>query len=317
MSPGMMRPAPRRTDIEDAAIARVVARISGEYVLRASQLLIEDFGDVRAGLLVQAINANVVRPAEGRDPWRATGPGGVHADEARRPIRISRLAETAGLPFETARRIVRRLIDAGACIRAEGGVIVPKATLDSPATIRNALVSLAYVRRFLRDLKAIGLVVDERPAPTAQAKVAEEAAIAFSVAPFSNEYILRALRLLADTYGDIRIGLVAQAIVTANTAHLDSRTGEGWRYAGIDQTPPDEVLRPISVYGLAESLGTPYETTRAQVRRLQDAGFCVRVEGGFIVPRAVLETPAALRATLTSVGYVRQFLREVHPLGLA
>ena len=45
---------------EDTAVARIVTRLSSEYVLRAFQLLIDAFGDIRAGLLVQAINtANV------------------------------------------------------------------------------------------------------------------------------------------------------------------------------------------------------------------------------------------------------------------
>ena len=315
---GTIKPAAGRADVEDAPIARVVTRLGGEYVLRSSQLLIEAFGDVRAGLLVQSINAaNIVRRAHSVDGWRAAAPGGAYPDEARRPIRVSRLADTAGLPFETTRRIVQRLVDTGACIRVGGGVVVPRTTLESAAVVRNTMANLTYVRRFVRDLKAAGLVERERPAEMGHTEGAEEAEIAYRVAPFSNEYILRALRLLADTYGDIRLGLVAQAIVTANTAHLETRTGEGWRYAGIDDTPPDQVRRPISVYGLAESLGTPYETMRAQVRRLQDAGVCVRVNGGLIVPKTVLETPAALRATLTNVGYVRKFVRDVQAAGLA
>ena len=311
-------PTARRADVEDAAIARVVTRMGGEYVLRATRLLIETFGDVRAGLIVQTIDtANNALPTLGPSRRQAAVPGGVSPDAARRPIRVSRLAETAGLPFETTRRIVQRLIETGACMRVEGGVIVPRATLESVPIVRNTMANLAYVRRLVRDLRAVGLIAGEVAPVVDPATRAEDAELAVKVAPFSSRYVLRALRLLAETYGDIRIGMAAQAILTANTAHLETRAGEGWRYAGIYDTPPNEILRPISVYGLAESLGTPYETTRAQVKRLRDAGVCVRIDRGYIVPKAVLETPAALRATLTGVGYVREFVRDVDAVGLA
>ena len=148
------------------------------------------------------------------------------------------------------------------------------------------------------------------------AEAAEAAAVARIVSRLSSEYILRSLQLLVEAYGDIRTGMIAQTIVTANTAHLDTRTGEGWRYAGIDETPPDEVRKPISIARLAESLDLPFETTRRHVQRLIDAGMCIRVEGGLIVPKAVLDRPGAVRAALANVGYVRKFVRDLQAAGL-
>ncbi len=152
--------------------------------------------------------------------------------------------------------------------------------------------------------------------PPAVEETAEDAAVARIVSRLSSEYILRALQLLLEAYGDIRTGIIAQTIVTANTAHLDTRTGDGWRYAGIDDTPPDEVRKPISIARLAESLNLPFETTRRHVQRLLDAGMCVRVEGGLIVPQAVLEQPGARRAALANVGFVRKFIRDLQAAGL-
>ena len=144
----------------------------------------------------------------------------------------------------------------------------------------------------------------------------EDVAVARIVSRLSSEYILRAMQLLVEAYGEIRTGIIAQTIVTANTAHLDTRGGEGWRYAAIDETPPDEVRRPISIARLAESLGLPFETTRRHVQRLIDMGVCIRVEGGVIVPRAVLDQPEAAQAALANVSYVRKFVRDVQAAGL-
>jgi hypothetical protein len=155
--------------------------------------------------------------------------------------------------------------------------------------------------------------------PVAQRAVeetADDAAVARIISRLSSEYILRAMQLLIEAYGEIRTGIIVQTIVTANTAHLDTRGGEGWRYCGLDETPPDEVRRPISIARLAESLDLPFETTRRHVQRLIETGVCVRVEGGVIVPRTVLDQPAAARAALANVGYVRKFVRDVQAAGL-
>jgi hypothetical protein len=153
-------------------------------------------------------------------------------------------------------------------------------------------------------------------APHAVGESAQDAAVARIISRVSSEYILRAMQLLVEAYGDIRTGIIAQTIVTANTAHLDTRGGDGWRYSAIDECPPDEVRRPISIARLAESLGLPFETTRRHVQRLIDTGVCVRVEGGLIVPKAVLDQPPAADAALANVGYVRKFLRDLQAVGL-
>jgi hypothetical protein len=303
-------------------------RLSGAYALRVFQHLIYAFGDMRAALLVQVINAaNVaalIRTAEGR---RATGPDGTFADEARRPISVARLADATGLPFESTRRIVNSLIDQGACVRVEGGVVVPRALVQARASVDTVMANVGYVRKFVRDLQAAGAVDDVAPRRASAIEVRpDDADVAQRLATFSSDYVLRFIGLLTELYGDIRAGIVAQSIFTANTSHLDARTGEGWRYAGIDEIPPDELRNAVSVAALAGSLGLPYETTRCHVQRLMRAGLCTRVAAGLIVPQAVQARPEVARAMLANVVFVRKFvhdlkgledglLRAEHPLG--
>jgi len=302
---------------DETAVARIVSRLSAEYVLSGFQLLIDTHGDIRSGLLLAAINAaNVahidLRTEEGR---RAAASDGLVGDEARQPVSVARLAAATGLPVESTRRIVQGLIDIGDCVGVEGGVIAPRAVFERPETVRMATENVRNVSAFVRKLLARGLV-EEAPAtaPGWQGTVGRRA-MARVVLRQSAEYAVRAFRLLVDTYGDIQAGIVAQATVAANTAHLDALMGEGWRYAAIDQPPPDEVREPTSVSALAKSLGLPYETLRRQVRRLIDAGVCIRVDGGLIVPMAVVEQPAAARAMLANVRYVREFVRNLRSLG--
>jgi hypothetical protein len=291
-------------------------RLSGAYVLRVFQHVIDAFGDVRAGLLMQVINAaNVATLVHTKEGRRAAGPDGTFPDGVRKPISIARLADTTGLPFESTRRIVHRLIDGGACVRVEGGVIVPRAVLERPATVHAVMANVGYARRFVRDLQAVGMVDHAASGwPSAREAHPDDAAFARAVAIVSTEYVVRFLGLLTDIYGDIRAGVVALTIFAANKAYLDAPTGEGWRYAGIDENPPDSMRKPVSVAGVAGSLGLPYETARCQVQRLIHGGVCLRVEGGVIVPQAFQARPKVAAAMLTNVAYVRKFAHDLRTL---
>ena len=46
------------------------------------------------------------------------------------------------------------MMEAGKCIRTEGGIIVPKAVHETPAAAGAMLANLGYVREFVRDLLA-------------------------------------------------------------------------------------------------------------------------------------------------------------------
>ncbi|HEX3407028.1 MAG TPA: hypothetical protein VHS81_07300, partial [Caulobacteraceae bacterium] len=93
MSEGHVSPAApeAKPPPEDAAVARIVMRLSTEYVLRVLQLLIDTYGDIRAGLLVHAINiANLAYlNAQADEIRQAAGPSGVVPDEMRRPISVA------------------------------------------------------------------------------------------------------------------------------------------------------------------------------------------------------------------------------------
>jgi DNA-binding Lrp family transcriptional regulator len=311
--PAVALPAPPAlSNARDAAVARIVSRLSSEYVLRILQLTIEAFGDIRAGLLAQAINTANTAYFNGHGGGRpAIGANATFPDEARRPISLARLADSVGLPFESTRRIVQRLVDAGTCLRVEGGVIVPVTTVQRPEVVRGVVANLGYVRRLVRDLEAVGFVEGVGPAWKSTAdEPPQDTPAARAIARLSAQYLLRALRMLVDTYGNVLDGVIAQTIFSANTAHLDARNGEGRRYAGVDQPAPDEVRRPVSVGRLADSLAMPFETTRRHVQRLTEAGVCIRLQGGLIIPLAVQERPVAVRNAIANLGYIRKFVRD-------
>ena len=89
-------------------------------------------------------------------------------------------------------------------------------------------------------------------------------------------------------FGSLPRAIFFTAIVAANAQHITRSAVRTWRYAGLDQIPPDSERRPVSILGLSQSLRKPFETTRENVNALQSEGLVVKAEGGVIVPSEVL-----------------------------
>ena len=101
-------------------------------------------------------------------------------------------------------------------------------------------------------------------------------------------------------FGSIPRAIFFTAIIAANVQHITRSAVRTWRYAGLDQIPPDSERRPVSILGLSQSLRKPFETTRENVNALLREGLVVKVDGGVIVPSEVLlsEKVAAVEAKL-------------------
>lgn len=89
-------------------------------------------------------------------------------------------------------------------------------------------------------------------------------------------------------FGSIQRAIIFSAIVAANVQHITRSAVRTWRYAGVEQIPPDSERRPVSILGLSQWVGRPFETTRAHVGALVREGLCVKTPKGVFVPTDVL-----------------------------
>jgi hypothetical protein len=144
-------------------VQRAVARVSSEYLLRVLRLL----SDLQNGELLTVIiglaivAANTAHLIDAADPAaRYAGRQELPPDEVRRPVSVLALAGSLGLPFETTRRHVNKLVAAGRCRRVKGGVIVPASFLDNPPFLAAAETNVGYVLHFIRCLRRVGLDID-------------------------------------------------------------------------------------------------------------------------------------------------------------
>jgi DeoR/GlpR family transcriptional regulator of sugar metabolism len=78
----------------------------------------------------------------------------------RRPVSILAVAGSLGLPYETVRRYVTKLVKMGLCIRVRGGVIAPTSGMFRPMDGESMLANVANLRRLCKSLKRAGFNFD-------------------------------------------------------------------------------------------------------------------------------------------------------------
>lgn len=216
-------------------------------------------------------------------------------EDMRRPISINAIAASLGLPFETVRRRVKRMIASGMCEVVPDGILLRQASLTSEEH-RGAydhayeLVRGLYIR-FKRAgcLELMGLPTQRREAWT------EASPPVRIVSRAATDYLLRMMEHLLPNFHNLSRAFILLAVVRANTEGLPD-TLRGADGAEVEAFPPDYLRRPVRASEVAAMLGLPHETVRRNLATSVAEGRCERVRDGFIVPAHVLARPNVLNA---------------------
>ena len=222
-------------------------------------------------VLLMAINQANIAPLT-RDPAARSRYGALEnaaPDEERRPVSVRAVAASMQLPYETARRNIRRLEAQGACVSAEAGVVVPTAFMTSQAYMEAARIGHDRTHSLYRTLAARGLL---EPLPAANYQESEPP-IRGAVRLMS-DYLLRSAEAIGARSGDLTAALVLLPLLAAA--------------AGSEGAEP----APLSAGALARRTRAPAETVRRHVLALVEAGTCVSGPGGLELAPGLLEAPS-------------------------
>jgi hypothetical protein len=142
--------------------ARAAFRLAAQYTMRSVGMLTQlTNGELMPALLSLAIvQANVAHLSAGASDGGFDGIDQIPPDAMRRPVSILALSTGIGVPYETTRRQVSKMIAAGQCKRVKGGVIVPTEVLDTPLHDELLREHLLVLRRLVRNLRAAGVIDD-------------------------------------------------------------------------------------------------------------------------------------------------------------
>jgi predicted transcriptional regulator len=313
-------PQPTSPSAQNDPNLRAVLRAGTALFLRAiDNITTFAGGDLRSGLVFVAIwtaNMRQVTHSSANLEYGDTSP----PDELLRPISVLALSESLCIPYETTRRHVEKLAEAGLCIRDGRGVKVAAASItaapETRAMLDRAMPSLLL---FLDELKRAQFdFVPYRqtlPGTVPAAAPGELPANARGLLRVSSEYMMHCIDVLGRLYdGDFLAGLIHTAIWMANVEAI-RRGPENLQYGALPALPPDELRQPISVNALAISLRMPFETARRCVNRLLHEGLAIRVAKGLIVPGAVHAQPQMLECARTVHAHVVRLVADLHRAG--
>jgi DNA-binding Lrp family transcriptional regulator len=247
--------------------ARALVPLSGVFLLDQATTGMAGI-DARDALLVMAINQANIAPLT-RDPQARLRYGGLESpapDDERRPVSLSAIATSLGLPYETVRRRVGRLAAQGVCDLTGHGAVVPESFLASPAYLTSVVASHARLHRFYRELRAGGLM---EPLPASRYPPEPAVPIRASLRPLS-DYLLRTTEKLMALTGDLISGLA---------------------FLGLLSAGPRLPAQPSSTAALSRRLAMPHETVRRHAAGLAERGWCLRLPRGFAITDEVLARP--------------------------
>lgn len=145
----------------DRPPVRLVIRLSSDYLLRLAEPVTQYMGDLVTGLiLMDMIHANTehLPDSEGGDPANGWEISGFVADGLRKPVRPTALSERLGIPQETVRRHLQRLLDADRCERKEDGYVVPGRVLARPPFVQYMLDNQSHLHRLYAGLADFGVL---------------------------------------------------------------------------------------------------------------------------------------------------------------
>lgn len=139
---------------------RLAARILSQFMLRQWEIVSQQAdGDLYMAVVFTAIvAANVQHIGHNSEQGREfSALDNAPPDETRRPISTHALAHSLGLPYETTRRNVNKLMAAGVVVRVPGqGLVVPASYLQSPKNISDLIQTVSSLQWLLASLRRAG-----------------------------------------------------------------------------------------------------------------------------------------------------------------
>jgi DNA-binding transcriptional regulator YhcF (GntR family) len=234
---------------------------------------------------------------------------------AERYAGIRAMSASLGIPYETMRRYVVELVEAGVCERCgKGGVAVASTAHGRQAVAHVHSMVLKHFLQMLCELENVGFdFAWIRTGP--DNFTGDDDRRAFLICNASS-FLLRLLEVSVPVFkGDVTMVAVWMALICESTSHVTYNKDLTWKYGSADTPIPDELRRPLSAAAVSQSLGLPFETTRRHLARLADRQLCMRVSRtGFLVPQSFVRTDRIFQ--ITSLVALR-LLQSVEALGRA
>lgn len=217
-----------------------------------------------------------------------------------RAISINGLAASLARPFETVRRHIHGLCDAGLCVRTSAGVTVPPEAHERPAIKAMFHFHHDALVRLIEDMAWFGL-----PLPEQRPQVDYDWRTGLAAA---HDVLLTGVEFHAHRFQRWIDLAILVAVTCANARPFIYDREVSLAHADFTQIPDEALRAPVSTGAVARAMGLATSTTHRRVSALIEKGVLVRRAGGLLVSDAELDDPAAVADSRTSTDHTRQIL---------
>jgi hypothetical protein len=219
---------------------------------------------------------------------------------------LNSIAASLGYPFETTRKNVHAMVDAGLLVRTVDGVALAAHGENSDRVIAYCTLMHDIFVRLIEDIATTCDV--ELPRPQGNdfgARDVLERALDINLVPFDTQH------QISDNLTGMTLWL---AISIANIRHITYDPLLTAAYAYI--STPDTIRRPVALKAMARALVMPYATAWRHAAALEDANLLTRQDGNLVVLSANLHSAGVGPKVVKNVDYAFRRISELIRLGL-
>ncbi|NML06339.1 ArsR family transcriptional regulator [Sphingomonas sp. G-3-2-10] len=227
------------------------------------------------------------------------GPGGRGA----KAISINALAASMSRPFETVRRHVKALTEAGLCVRTPAGVIVPADVYDRPHVAALFRTHHDVLVRLMEDMLWFDM-----PLPEARPQVAYDWRTGLVAA---HDILLTGLEFHAARYRSWLDLVIVITIMCANARPFTYDRKVSLHYSDFNRLPSENMRAPVPASVVARAMGLPASTTQRRVNLLLDAGVLIRKPNGLMVSEPTLNDSRGIEDSRSSTDHTRQIFARL------
>lgn len=215
-------------------------------------------------------------------------------------IPVNSLAASLSRPFETVRRHVIALAEAGLCQRTPAGVVADAAAQDRPESRELMAIAHDSLVRLIDDLQRFGVAL-----PDARGTGAYDPAAGLQAAADMMLAVVDTNRVAHREWLNL---VVFSTILCANSRGYAHDPQLALLYRDHRRTAPDTIRRPVRTSVVARTLGIAESTARRHVAGLLRSGTVQQVRAGLLANEQWMNTPPAVAISTASFHNIRRIL---------
>jgi len=282
-------------------IHRLIIRLLTESQLNSIVALSRLVGqDYIAGNALVVLLAEALRISPESSPSSAF--------DVRRPIAIRAIARSFNCPYETMRRALRRLSQLELADLRDDGVV-----------LKEGAINRHDVQAYLNEIHDITVTLIEDlyvfaqlPLPPSTDSACPEDFIKLA----SLDLHLLAVEGMQSLFLDLSSLMLVAAITAGNIRHITYHPELAFTYAGVDQTPPMAMRKPVLFKSLCDTLPISPTTAWRRITAMKMIGFIKSIDGGLVVDGAWLGNSKHVYNACDRIDRMRHLIKKMAASGV-